>query len=173
MQNMEDDASAQVQVEVRMKKSQHFFGNLLRQEFQLEPLPTDKQIWPILLWNNIDLKNERKKLPMWTKGPNGDVAQNLKDLKRNSKYTFFIRVITQFTKRSSLSHQCEYNEMLSTSCNCNQEGSNSIACDNEGKCYCKSNIDGDKCDKCINGFFGFPNCQSKWFLFSIFHAFPH
>ena len=40
-------------------------------------------------------------------------------------------------------------------------------------CGCKSNIIGDKCDKCIDGFFGFPNCQSKWFLFSIFHAFPH
>ena len=38
---------------------------------------------------------------------------------------------------------------------------------------CKSNIIGDKCDECINGFFGFPNCQSKWFSFSIFHAFPH
>ena len=114
IQNMENDASAQVQVEVRMKKSQHFFGNLLRQEFQLEPLPTNKQIWPILLWKNADLKNEMKNLPMWTNGPNGDVVQNLKDLKRNSKYTFFIRVITQFTKRSSISHQCEYNEMLST-----------------------------------------------------------
>ena len=114
IQSMENDASAQVQVEVRMKKSQHFFGNLLRQEFQLEPLPTDKQIWPILKWKNADLKNEMKNLPTWTNGPNGDVAQNLKDLKRNSKYTFFIRVITQFTKHSSISHQCEYNEILST-----------------------------------------------------------
>ena len=41
------------------------------------------------------------------------------------------------------------------------------------ECYCKSNIIGDMCDKCIDGFFGFPNCQSKWFLFSIYHAFPH
>ena len=114
IQSMENDASAQVQVEVRMKKSQHFFGNLLRQEFQLEPLPNDKKMWPILSWNNTVLKNETKDLPMWNNGPNGDVVQNLKDLKRNSKYTFFIRVITQFTKRSSISHQCEYNEMLST-----------------------------------------------------------
>ena len=114
IQNMENDASAQVQVEVRMKKSEHFSGNLLRQEFQLEPLPNDKQMWPILSWNNTALKNETKDLPMWNNGPNGDVVQNLKDLKRNSKYTFFIRVITQFTKRSSISHQCEYNELLST-----------------------------------------------------------
>ena len=37
IQSMENDASAQVQVEVRMKKSDHLSGNLLRQEFQLAP----------------------------------------------------------------------------------------------------------------------------------------
>ena len=59
-------------------------------------------------------------------------------------------------------------------CNCQNEGSKSLTCDKRyGMCGCKSNIIGDKCDKCIDGFFGFPNCQSKWFLFSIFHAFPH
>ena len=114
IQNMENDVSAQVQVEVRMKKSQHFYGNLLRQEFELEPLHDEQVIWPILTWNNTDLKNETKDLPKWTNGTNGDVVQNLKDLKRNSKYTFFIRMITQFEKGSSLSHQCEYNETLST-----------------------------------------------------------
>ena len=129
IQSMENDASAQVQVEVRMKKSQHFFGNLLRQEFQLEPLPTDKQIWPILSWKNTDLKNEMKNLPMWTKSPNGDVARNLKDLKRNSKYTFFIRVITQFTKQSSISHQCVYNESLSTAFWPCRNGNQSISSD--------------------------------------------
>ena len=42
------------------------------------------------------------------------------------------------------------------------------------ECYCKSNIIGDMCDKCIDGFFGFPNCQSKWFNFQyMYHAFPH
>ena len=106
IQNMANDVSAQVQVEVRMKKSQHFYGNLLRQEFELEPLHDEQVIWPILTWNNTDLKNETKDLPMWTNGTNGDVVQNLKDLKRNSKYTFFIRMITQFKKGSSLSHQC-------------------------------------------------------------------
>ena len=129
IQSMENDASAQVQVEVRMKKSQHFFGNLLRQEFQLEPLPTDKQTWPILSWKNTDLKNEMKNLPMWTKSPNGDVARNLKDLKRNSKYTFFIRMITQFTKHSSISHQCVYNEMLSTAFWPCRNGNQSISSD--------------------------------------------
>ena len=114
IQNMANDVSAQVQVEVRMKKSQHFYGNLLRQEFELEPLHDEQVIWPILTWNNTDLKNETKDLPKWTNGTNGDVVQNLKDLKRNSKYTFFIRMITQFKKGSSLSHQCEYNETLST-----------------------------------------------------------
>ena len=48
-------------------------------------------------------------------------------------------------------------------CDCNQEGSNGVACDNKyGKCYCNSNISGEKCDKCLDGFYEFPNCQSMF-----------
>ena len=50
-------------------------------------------------------------------------------------------------------------------CNCQNEGSKNLTCDKRyGKCVCKPNIIGDKCDKCIDGFFGFPNCQSKWLI---------
>ena len=49
-----------------------------------------------------------------------------------------------------------------------------MTCDkSNGKCVCKSNIIGHKCDKCTDRFFGFPSCQSKWFLFSISYAFLH
>ena len=55
--------------------------------------------------------------------------------------------------------------LISIGCNCNTEGSNGIGCDNtDGRCTCKPNISGNKCEKCAHGFFGFPNCQSKFQL---------
>ena len=42
------------------------------------------------------------------------------------------------------------------------------SCNNNGTCACKDNYGGNKCDSCIEGFFGFPNCQgishSVWFF---------
>ena len=53
-------------------------------------------------------------------------------------------------------------------CDCNKEGSNDTKCDNEnGQCSCKSNIFGIKCEKCVEGLYGFPKCQGR-FLLSIF-----
>ena len=104
---MVNDESAQVQVDVRMKRSPSFFGNLILQEFNLEPLHGERRNWPILAWNNTILKNSS--LQEWT---NGDVTQNIEGLKRNEKYNFSIGVITQLTKTSSLSHKCE--DTLST-----------------------------------------------------------
>ena len=48
---------------------------------------------------------------------------------------------------------------LFSACGCNEHGSSDIVCSEEGKCTCKDNYAGDKCDECIEGFFGFPNCQ--------------
>ena len=104
---MVNSQSAQVQVEVRMKRSPNFFGNLILQEFKLEPLQGERRDWPILAWNNTILKNSS--LQKWT---NGDVTQKIEGLKRNVKYNFSIGVITQLTKSSSLSHKCE--DVLST-----------------------------------------------------------
>ena len=104
---MVNSQSAQVQVEVRMKRSPNFFGNLILQEFKLEPLQVERRDWPILAWNNTILKNSS--LQKWT---NGDVTQKIKGLKRDVKYKFAIRVVTQLTKNSSLSHKCE--DILST-----------------------------------------------------------
>ena len=53
-------------------------------------------------------------------------------------------------------------------CNCNSKGSNGTKCDNEtGHCSCLLNISGNKCDQCVKGFYGFPNCQGR-FLSTIF-----
>ena len=99
---MVNSQSAQVQVEVRMKRSSNFFGNLTLQEFKLEPLQDERRDWPILAWNNTILKNSS--LQKWTYR---DVTQKIEGLKRNVNYNFSIGVITQLTKSSSLFHKCE------------------------------------------------------------------
>ena len=119
---MVKDESAQVQVEVRMKRSPNFFGNLILQEFNLEPLHGERRDWPILAWNNTILKNSS--LQKWT---NGDVTQKIKGLKRDVKYKFSIRVITQIIKGSSLSHKCE--DTLSTALWPCRNGNQSISSD--------------------------------------------
>ena len=49
--------------------------------------------------------------------------------------------------------------------------SGEIGCGSNGtvqvKCSCKSNVVGDNCDQCVDGFYGFPNCKRR-FLSSIF-----
>ena len=46
---------------------------------------------------------------------------------------------------------------------CNAEGSENNLCNvDSGHCYCKPNIGGDNCEKCIDGFFGFPTCQGMF-----------
>ena len=52
-------------------------------------------------------------------------------------------------------------------CNCHQDGSLDGNCNDTGKCSCKHGFDGDKCNTCAKGLFGFPRCQGIDF-FSIF-----
>ena len=48
---------------------------------------------------------------------------------------------------------------------CNPDGSENNLCNvDTGHCYCKRSIEGDNCDKCIEGNFGFPNCQGTFSL---------
>ena len=48
-------------------------------------------------------------------------------------------------------------------CDCNPDGSDGIDCDKDGKCSCNSAyIFGDKCEKCVEGFFEFPNCIGRY-----------
>ena len=70
-----------------------------------------------------------------------------------------------FLKRNSLIIPYFILSFFLLECDCNQKGSKSVSCENEdGKCSCKSNVDGHRCQKCVEGFYGFPNCQSKFIL---------
>ena len=41
---------------------------------------------------------------------------------------------------------------------CNMDGSKDGSCDDKGKCTCQDNYDGQKCEKCKQGYEGFPKC---------------
>ena len=50
-------------------------------------------------------------------------------------------------------------------CLCHEEGIRDDSCgDDTGICSCKPNFSGEKCDFCLPGFYGFPNC-SGWFIY--------
>ena len=45
-------------------------------------------------------------------------------------------------------------------CGCDANGSTNQTCNNVGNCTCKSVlITGAKCDRCVDGYFGFPDCK--------------
>ena len=46
-------------------------------------------------------------------------------------------------------------------CNCDRLSGN---CDDAGKCSCKLGFDGNKCNKCSKGYFGYPHCQGILFF---------
>ena len=46
---------------------------------------------------------------------------------------------------------------------CNEEGAVDSLCeDATGKCNCRPNVGGNRCDKCKEGFFTFPDCEGKY-----------
>ena len=109
--------SAQIQIEVKLKRSSKFIGQLTAQEFELESISNNYQKWPVLSWNGSVLKtiSENEKLLNWT----DDVSQNLKNLQRGGDYTFHLRVLTHLSNdsefNSTLSHTCKFNQQLETS----------------------------------------------------------
>lgn len=45
-------------------------------------------------------------------------------------------------------------------CNCDARGTKQGICDkNDGVCLCKEGYGGSRCDQCINGYYGYPNCK--------------
>ena len=44
-------------------------------------------------------------------------------------------------------------------CLCHAEGAVDNSCDDNGKCSCNAHVEGEKCDKCFDGFAEFPNCD--------------
>ena len=66
--------------------------------------------------------------------------------------------------------------LIYLACNCNIFGSencdtttNICPCSDTGICNCTtdSNIVGEKCDICANGFYGFPTCEGKEFYLKL------
>ena len=53
-------------------------------------------------------------------------------------------------------------------CGCDKEGSEDSNCDKNGHCKCKTNINGDKCDFCKVGYFGFPVCEGNSYKSNIY-----
>ena len=43
---------------------------------------------------------------------------------------------------------------------CNADGSVDNSCDENGRCSCNSNVIGEKCDKCAEGYATFPSCDA-------------
>lgn len=45
-------------------------------------------------------------------------------------------------------------------CNCDARGTKQGICDkSDGVCLCKEGYGGSRCDQCINGYYGYPNCR--------------
>ena len=64
--------------------------------------------------------------------------------------------------------------LISIGCNCDSDGSDGIGCGKfHGRCTCKPNFSGAKCEQCAEGYFGFPNCQSKFQLVNISKIHTH
>ena len=94
---MKDSDSAQMKIQIRMKKSgiQTFLGQLIAQEFELKSSSGGKKF---LSWNESILEpmSENTNSPKWTEK---DVVQNLTGLQRNSNHSFVIHVITQMSSQ--------------------------------------------------------------------------
>lgn len=50
---------------------------------------------------------------------------------------------------------------FNSGCECNKFGSSNQDCDSDENCDCKPNVTGPKCDQCISGRFGFPDCLGR------------
>ena len=64
-------------------------------------------------------------------------------------------------------------QLLIAECGCNQKGSDSMQCNEIGKCQCKSNFDDEKCDRCADLSYGFPNCKGKESKILLFKLYMH
>lgn len=80
-----------------------------------------------------------------------------------SKDDFFIKSSDpKFCKDSVFSLTTAFSNG-SRSCNCNLKGSLSSDCEQfGGQCPCRQNVIGRTCSRCKTGYYGFPNCRSKF-----------
>ena len=76
---------------------------------------------------------------------------NYPECSRKSNSLTIIKIsFSKFELNSPLPDSHRLALWISLACGCNKIGSRGESCDqNDGKCRCRSNFEGDKCDKCI------------------------
>ena len=70
---------------------------------------------------------------------------------------------TSASTTSSASSTASTTSQPSIACNCSSVGSEGLSCTDDGICDCKDGFNGDKCDHCAPGHFGYPGCSSEYF----------
>lgn len=51
-------------------------------------------------------------------------------------------------------------------CNCETSGTKDLICGKtDGKCICKDNVAGNRCQKCADGFYNYPDCDKSKVFF--------
>lgn len=82
-----------------------------------------------------------------------------------SKDNFFIKSSDpQFCKDSVFSLTTSFNNG-SFPCGCHPRGAYNNDCNKfGGQCLCRPNVIGRTCSRCKTGYYGFPNCRSKFDL---------
>ena len=63
--------------------------------------------------------------------------------------------------RIGISHLFRFMSIFISACRCEDTGSIGVSCDGEGKCQCKDNFDGNRCEKCKEGFYNYPICEGS------------
>jgi len=63
--------------------------------------------------------------------------------------------------RIGVSHLFRFMSIFISACKCEDTGSIGVSCDGEGRCQCKDNFDGNRCEKCKEGFYNYPICEGS------------
>ncbi len=72
-----------------------------------------------------------------------------------SKHLCEARDLNEKIFRKKYTHECfDLFDCIYTACDCDEQGSVSLDCNDLGVCECKTDVVGDKCDRCREGYFG-------------------
>ena len=87
-------------------------------------------------------------------------ATNVRSVSKDSSSTRI--VLVKFEKWRQVWYFKIHHVPCISECKCSEDGAVDSSCNDAGMCTCKSQISGDKCDKCLPGHYSFPTCQSKY-----------